>query len=166
VACSKTSRTPSLVFAEHSRYLYAPIFLRISSPCTHYVSTCSERPYHRKTLPPLHLCMVRIFCISYLLGSNGFLAGLVKFFDSLLVITQILLTTNKNDRESTAEVKDFGNPLFCTTRQRFSYRMEKMKLKFVGHTFSCTLSSESGESTAKQMRITCESGYERGRRRS
>ena len=34
------------------------------------------------------------------------------------------------------------------------------------HTFSCTLSSESGESTAKQMRMTCESGYDRGRRRS
>lgn len=33
VACSKTSRTPSLVLAEHSRYLWAPIFLRISSPC-------------------------------------------------------------------------------------------------------------------------------------
>lgn len=31
VACSKTSRTPSLVLAEHSRYLYAPIFLRTSS---------------------------------------------------------------------------------------------------------------------------------------
>jgi hypothetical protein len=26
------------------------------------------------------------------------------------------------------------------------------------HTFSWTLSSESGESTAKQMRMTCESG--------
>lgn len=28
----------------------------------------------------------------------------------------------------------------------------------VVHTFSCTLSSESGESMAKQIRITCESG--------
>lgn len=33
-------------------------------------------------------------------------------------------------------------------------------------TFSWTLSSESGESTAKQMRITWESGYDSGRRRS
>lgn len=33
VACSNTSRTPSLVLAEHSKYLYAPIFLRTSSPC-------------------------------------------------------------------------------------------------------------------------------------
>jgi hypothetical protein len=31
VACSNTSRTPSLVFAEHSRYFWAPIFLRTSS---------------------------------------------------------------------------------------------------------------------------------------
>lgn len=33
VACSNTSRTPSLVFAEHSRYFWAPIFLRTSSAC-------------------------------------------------------------------------------------------------------------------------------------
>jgi hypothetical protein len=36
VACSNTSRTPSFVFAEHSRYFWAPIFLRTSSalsPC-------------------------------------------------------------------------------------------------------------------------------------
>lgn len=32
VAFSNTSRTPSLVLAEHSRYLCAPIFLRTSSP--------------------------------------------------------------------------------------------------------------------------------------
>ena len=32
MACSKTSRTPSLVLAEHSRYLWAPIFRRTSSP--------------------------------------------------------------------------------------------------------------------------------------
>lgn len=33
VACSNTSRTPSFVFAEHSRYFWAPIFLRTSSAC-------------------------------------------------------------------------------------------------------------------------------------
>ena len=38
VACSNTSRTPSLVFAEHSRYLWAPIFLRTSSPYIIHVS--------------------------------------------------------------------------------------------------------------------------------
>lgn len=31
VACSNTSRTPSLVLAEHSRYFCAPIFLQTSS---------------------------------------------------------------------------------------------------------------------------------------
>lgn len=36
----------------------------------------------------------------------------------------------------------------------------------VFHTFSWTLSSESGESMAKQIKMTCESGYESGRRRS
>src|SRR5690348_13234906 len=30
VACSNTSRTPSFVLAEHSRYFWAPIFLRTS----------------------------------------------------------------------------------------------------------------------------------------
>ena len=33
------------------------------------------------------------------------------------------------------------------------------------HTFSWTLSSESGESIAKQIKMTCESGYDSGRRR-
>lgn len=37
VACSNTSRTPSLVLAEHSRYFWAPIFLRTSSACAEYV---------------------------------------------------------------------------------------------------------------------------------
>lgn len=33
-------------------------------------------------------------------------------------------------------------------------------------TFSCTLSSESGESMEKQINMTWESGYDSGRRRS
>jgi hypothetical protein len=32
VACSKTSRTPSFIFAEHSRYLCAPILRATASP--------------------------------------------------------------------------------------------------------------------------------------
>jgi len=35
-----------------------------------------------------------------------------------------------------------------------------------GLTFSETLSNESGESMAKQIRTTWESGYDKGRRRS
>lgn len=59
----------------------------------------------------LLFCSPGQMCVSYLLGSNGFLAGLVKLFDGLLVVTQILLTANENDREPTTEVKDFRNPL-------------------------------------------------------
>ena len=102
---------------------------------------------------------------AYLLGSNGLLAGLMELLDGLLVVTQILLATNENDRETTAEVKDFGDPLHLSTRQRFLILEGQERIKGDG-TFSWTLSSESGESTAKQIRMTCESGYERGRRRS
>ena len=35
VACSKTSRTPSFILAEHSRYRVAPILRATASPCTH-----------------------------------------------------------------------------------------------------------------------------------
>lgn len=56
----------------------------------------------------------------YLLGSNGLLAGLVKLFNGLLVVTQILLATNEDDGEAAAEVNDFGNPLEGTC-QRFLY---------------------------------------------
>jgi hypothetical protein len=34
---------------------------------------------------------------SYLLGSNGLLAGLVKLLDGLLVVTQVLLATDEDD---------------------------------------------------------------------
>jgi hypothetical protein len=54
----------------------------------------------------------------YLLGSNGLLAGLMKLFNRFLVITEILLATDEDDREATAEMKDFGDPLVGTC-QRF-----------------------------------------------
>lgn len=38
VACSNTSLTPSFVLAEHSRYFWAPIFLRTSSALGELVS--------------------------------------------------------------------------------------------------------------------------------
>ena len=56
---------------------------------------------------------------SYLLGSNGLLAGLVELFNGLLVITQILLATNEDDRKTAAEMKNFGDPLYLSTCQRF-----------------------------------------------
>lgn len=48
---------------------------------------------------------------AYLLGSNGLLAGLVKLLDGFLVVTEILLAANEDDRKATAEMHDFGDPL-------------------------------------------------------
>jgi len=56
---------------------------------------------------------------SYLLGSNRLLASLVELFNGLLVITQILLTTDENDRKTTAEMEYFRDPLHLSTCQRF-----------------------------------------------
>ena len=63
------------------------------------------------------MCEALTWGWSYLLGSNGFLAGLVEFLNGLLVITQVLLAADKDDRETTAEVKDFGDPLYLSTCQ-------------------------------------------------
>jgi hypothetical protein len=60
VACSNTSRTPSLVLAEHSRYFWAPIFLRTSSAWVVLVKSC-----------------VIVECGTDLLGCHGLLRGLV-----------------------------------------------------------------------------------------
>jgi hypothetical protein len=94
VACSNTSLTPSFVFAEHSRYFWAPIFLRTSSACCVLVAT-GRRP-RRKT---------------HLLRSHWLLRGLVELFNSLLVEAQILLAAHEDDGQALAEVKHFGNPL-------------------------------------------------------
>jgi len=51
------------------------------------------------------------FMHPYLLWCNGLLAGLVKLFNCLLVITQILLTADKNDGKTLAEMEDFRDPL-------------------------------------------------------
>lgn len=48
---------------------------------------------------------------SYLLRSNGLLAGLVKLFDSLLIIAKIFLATDKNNGKSLAEMENFRDPL-------------------------------------------------------
>jgi hypothetical protein len=54
---------------------------------------------------------------SYLLGSNGLLTSFVKLLDGLLVITQVLLTSDEDDWETAAEMKDFGDPLCLSTCQ-------------------------------------------------
>jgi len=94
VACSNTSRTPSLVFAEHSRYFWAPIFLRTSSACT----WVSGGWFARGDLTDL-------------LGSYGLLGSLVQLLDGLLVEAQILLAANKDDGQALAEMQDLGDPL-------------------------------------------------------
>jgi len=55
---------------------------------------------------------------AYLLRGNRLLAGLVELFNSLLVVTQILLTANEDNWETAAEMQDFGDPLKMSTCQR------------------------------------------------
>ena len=49
--------------------------------------------------------------VTYLLRGNRLLGGLVKFLDGLGIVTKIHLASDKDDRETLAEVKDLGNPL-------------------------------------------------------
>lgn len=76
-----------------------------------------------------------------------------KILDSLAIVAEILLARHKDDWETLTEVKDLGNPL----RTRVSVASRR-RAATKGRTFSCTLSRESGESMAKQMRMTWESG--------
>lgn len=87
----------------------------------------------------------------------------MQLLNRLLVEAQILLAANEDDRKALAEVKDLGDPLEHTVSGCCHWPVGRLGDQC---TFSWTLSSESGESMAKQIRMTCESGYERGRRRS
>lgn len=49
--------------------------------------------------------------MAHLLRSNGLLACLVEFLDSLLIIAKIFLATDENNGKSLAEVEDFRYPL-------------------------------------------------------
>jgi hypothetical protein len=77
----------------------------------------------------------------------------VQLFDSLRIEAQIFLAADENDWETAAEVKDFRDPL-SSICQSLAFANCGVKRQ----TFSWTLSKESGESIAKQMRMTCESG--------
>jgi hypothetical protein len=90
----------------------------------------------------------------------------VQLFNRLWVEPQILLAANEDDGEAGAEVQDFRNPLSVIQTLANHLTMFGGDSLGMDHTFSWTLSSESGESTEKQIRMTCESGYDRGRRRS
>lgn len=94
VACSKTSRTPSPVLAEHSRYRVAPIFWRTISPCVAHVRSVTRLV----TVEESH---------AHLLARDGPLTGPPQFVDSLGVVPQILLAPDEDDGQARAEVQDF-----------------------------------------------------------
>lgn len=106
---------------------------------------------------------------AHLLGRDGALICLAELLDDAGVAPEILLAADEDDREARAEVHDLGDPLWAKAAgQHGRARRQRVAAAAMRKTraFSWTLSSESGESTAKQMRMTCESGYESGRRRS
>lgn len=77
----------------------------------------------------------------------------MELLNRLLVEAKILLAADEDDGQALAEVQDLGNPLCLVSDDGRARRVMVNEC-----TFSWTLSSESGESMAKQMRITCESG--------
>ena len=48
----------------------------------------------------------------YLIFSNRGLVGLMELFDGFWVVTQILLASNEDNWETTAEMEDLRDPLF------------------------------------------------------
>jgi hypothetical protein len=99
VANSNTSRTPSLVLAEHSRYLVALMLLE-----TVWAWTLSVRFYCERA-PWLGINL------AHLLGGHGLLAGLAQLLDGLLVEPQVLLAANQDLGDVGAEVMYFRAPL-------------------------------------------------------
>jgi hypothetical protein len=86
---------------------------------------------------------------AHLFRRHGLLAGLVQLLDGLGIESEILLAAHQDDGQAGAEVQHLGDPLREVSRCGGGRARR---------TFSCTLSRESGESMAKQMRMTCESG--------
>lgn len=56
--------------------------------------------------------------LSGLLLGNRSLRSLVKFLDGLLVVSEILLTSNKDDRKTLTEMEDLGDPLLLDVVER------------------------------------------------
>lgn len=52
------------------------------------------------------------FSLTYLFGGNGLLAGLAELLDGLGVVAQILLATDEDNWDVTAEVENLRVPLF------------------------------------------------------
>lgn len=90
----------------------------------------------------------------------------MQLLNGLLVVSQVLLAADEDDGQAGAEVQDLGNPLqkkgsvsICWPSESVTHdAIAPWARERVWFTFSWTLSNESGESTAKQMRMTCESG--------
>lgn len=80
----------------------------------------------------------------------------MEFFDRLLVVAEVFLAANEDDGEALAKVQHFRYPLCGCTHPSVSSSLCLLpdQSKWSLRTFSCTLSNESGESTAKQMRMT------------
>lgn len=91
---------------------------------------------------------------THLLGSDRPLVGLPQLLNDPGVPPEILLAADQDNRKPGAKVHHLRNPLLA----REAVRIARVCYQGVRRTFSCTLSSESGESTAKQMRMTWESG--------
>lgn len=108
------------------------------------------------SLAMLKSCQTHLGPNIYLRLRNWLLGCFRQLLLRTRVVPEVLFTANEENRQILAEVKNLRNPLL------------KLEIYLLGIslTFSCTLSSESGESIAKQIKITCESGYERGRKRS
>lgn len=77
-------------------------------------------------------------------------------------MAEILLAADEDDRVAGTEMHNLGDPL-VESANTFLVLSKEGSMR---DTFSWTFSSESGESMAKQIRMTWESGYESGRRRS
>jgi len=92
--------------------------------------------------------------MTYLFRRDRLLASFTELLNSLGVVAQILFAADQNDRETLAEMEDLGNPLQAVHMLAASHH--RLSSCTVGDqlTFSCTLSRESGESIAKQIRIT------------
>lgn len=80
----------------------------------------------------------------------------MEFLDRLLIVAEVFLAANKDDGEALAKVQHFRYPLDCCIHPSASSVpcLLSSQTKWSLRTFSCTLSKESGESTAKQMRMT------------
>lgn len=94
VANWNTSRTPSPVLAEHSRYSLAPILFLTAMPWDN-VSNGEENDV-RKT---------RLF------GCHGSLVRFPQLLNKPGIASQILLTSDENDGEPATEVSYFRDPL-------------------------------------------------------